>query len=409
MSQLSKLLYIAWQYLYSTYKDRSTFVWGLILPLIFTTVIGVGMQGFAPDEGPPSWNVAVVNEDAGGFGAELVRALDADPNLGATATSAAEAAEQLEDGDAAAVLRLPAGLSEALTGGERITLDFETNVAEPQAAQVVEQAVQAALLELSASVDIADASLRVAERMHLFEAEGGPQREAFYADSLAAARNAQQEKPVAIETSTVSRLEEEPDIPIGFAQASPGNAVIFSMFFIVYGASSILLEREQGTLRRLLTTPVSKAAILGGKLLGVFTAGVLQIGLLVTLGQVFFDVPWGQSPAALAVMVAAFSFAITSLGMLLAALVRTYAQLDAMTTLLIMPLAGLGGAMWPIEIVPEFMQKIALWLPSGWAMKGFQDIIVRGFGLVEVLPAAGVLVLFGLAFLVIGVWRFKYE
>jgi ABC-2 type transport system permease protein len=80
-----------------------------------------------------------------------------------------------------------------------------------------------------------------------------------------------------------------------------------------------------------------------------------------------------------------------------------------MTTLLIMPLAGLGGAMWPIEIVPEFMQKIALWLPSGWAMRGFQDIIVRGFGLAEVLPAAGVLVLFGLAFLVIGVWRFKYE
>jgi ABC-2 type transport system permease protein len=130
---------------------------------------------------------------------------------------------------------------------------------------------------------------------------------------------------------------------------------------------------------------------------------------MVALAQFFFDVPWGQSPAALAAMVAAFAFSITSLGMLLAALVRTYAQVDALTTLIILPLAGLGGAMWPIEIVPDFMQKIALWLPTGWAMRGFQDIIVRGFGLAQVLPEAGMLVLFGVVFLTIGVWRFKYE
>lgn len=409
MSQINRMLTIAWQYLYSTYKDRSTFVWGLILPLIFTTVIGVGMQGFAGDDEPPTWGVAVINEDRGPFGGELIAALDAHPSLVAEGLTASQANGELEDGTASAVLTLPADLSAALMAGEQVRLTFETHVNEPQAAQVVEQAVGSTLYELSSSLEIADVSQRIAERVGLFATEGGPQPADFYADSLAAAQAAQAEAPIGVETSSVSRLEQEEQIPIGFAQASPGNAVIFAMFFIVYGASSILLEREQGTLRRLLTTPASKFAILGGKLLGVFIAGVLQVGVLVVFGQIFFDVPWGQSPAALAVMIAAFSFSITSLGMLLAALVRTYAQLDAMTTLIIMPLAGLGGAMWPIEIVPDFMQRIALWLPSGWAMKGFQDIVVRGFGLAEVLPAAGMLVLFGLAFLAIGVLRFKYE
>lgn len=406
---MKKIWDIARLYLYTTYKDRSTFMWGLILPIIVTTVLGVGMQGFAGDDGPPIWRVDVVNMDDGGFGAELLRTLDADPNLEAFETDAATAASELESGDAAATLSLPPELSDNLVAGTPTRLEFQTSVEEPQAAQVVEQAVLSALFEVSASADIAGASQRVAEGMNLFELEGAPAREQYYADSLAAAREAQTDQPITLETEQVSRLEQEPDIPIGFAQASPGNAVIFSMFFIVYGAGSILIEREQGTLRRLLTMPVSKAAILGGKLLGVFLAGVVQILLMVALGQFFFDVPWGQSPAALAVMVMAFSFSITSLGMLLAALVRTYAQVDALTTLIILPMAGLGGAMWPIEIVPDFMQKIALWLPTGWAMRGFQDIIVRGFGLADVLPEAGMLVLFGIVFLSIGVWRFKYE
>lgn len=409
MNQIKKLLQIAWLYLYTTYKDRSTLIWGLALPLIFTTVLGVGMQGFASSDEPPTWELAVINQDAGEGGGQLIAALDTHPSLRAYSASADEAARRLADGEIAATLSLPAALSENLLAGQHTQLLFQTNVSEPRAAQVVEQAVLAALYDLSASVGIANTSLNVAERLDLFALDGAPTQDEYLQESLAAARQAQENQPIGLETSAVSRLEQQEEVPIGFSQASPGNMVIFSMFFIVYGASSILLEREQGTLRRLLTMPVSKLAILGGKLLGVFVAGVAQISLLVIVGQLAFNVPWGQSPAALAAMIVAFAFCITSMGMLLAALVRTYAQIDAMSMMLILPLAGLGGAMWPIEIVPDFMQKIATYLPAGWAMRGFQDIIIRGFGLAEVLPAVGVLVLFGIAFLVLGVWRFRYE
>ncbi|QYK51501.1 MAG: ABC transporter permease [Anaerolineales bacterium] len=409
MNQIKKLLQIAWLYLYTTYKDRSTLIWGLALPLIFTTVLGVGMQGFASSDEPPTWELAVINQDAGEGGGQLIAALDTHPSLRAYSASADEAARRLADGEIAATLSLPAALSENLLAGQHTQLLFQTNVSEPRAAQVVEQAVLAALYDLSASVGIANTSLNVAERLDLFALDGAPTQDEYLQEGLAAARQAQEDQPIGLQTRAVSRLEEQDEVPIGFSQASPGNMVIFSMFFIVYGASSILLEREQGTLRRLLTMPVSKLAILGGKLLGVFVAGVAQISLLVIVGQLAFNVPWGQSPAALAAMIVAFAFCITSMGMLLAALVRTYAQIDAMSMMLILPLAGLGGAMWPIEIVPDFMQKIATYLPTGWAMRGFQDIIISGFGLAEVLPAVGVLVLFGIVFLALGVWRFRYE
>lgn len=408
---MKKSLHIAWLYLKTTYKDRSAFIFGILLPVIFTAVIGVGMRGFAPDEGPPTWRVAVVNNDDGEFSEQLVARLDADENLEADEVEAETATTELEEGDAHVILILPADMSEQLEAGETSTLEFRMNVQEPQAAQVVEQAVLAALFQVSSSIDIADTSLRVAERMNLFNADGAPSEETYYRDSLAAANEAQNEEPpITLESSPVTRLEgTEPNVPIGFEQSSPGNAVIFAMFFIVGGSASILLEREQGTLRRLLTAPVGKAAILGGKLLGVFISGIIQFLILVLAGQFFFGVQWGQSPLGVAAMIISFSFAITSLGMLISAFVRTYAQVDALSTLLILPLAGLGGAMWPIEIVPDFMQRIALWLPTGWAMRGFQDILVRGLGLQDVLLEAGVLMLFGIVFLAIGVWRFKYE
>lgn len=146
---------------------------------------------------------------------------------------------------------------------------------------------------------------------------------------------------------------------------------------------------------------------MGGKLGGVMTAGVVQAALLIIAGAVLFKVEWGQSPLALAVMVGAFVFSVSGLGMAIAALARSYAQANALSQILTYSTAALGGAWWPIDVVPEWMQRLAQMTPAYWAMQGFQDIIVRGQGLPAVLPSAGVLAAMGVAFLAIGLNRFK--
>jgi ABC-2 type transport system permease protein len=108
-------------------------------------------------------------------------------------------------------------------------------------------------------------------------------------------------------------------------------------------------------------------------------------------------------------MLLAYGLAGTALGLMVASLARTAAQANAAGTISIMALASLGGAWWPIEIVPGWMQSLALALPTGWAMRGFQDIITRGLGLPEVALEAVVLVGFSALFFAIGIWRFKFE
>jgi ABC-2 type transport system permease protein len=409
---IKRILEIARLYLFITYRSREMLVFGFAMPILFTFVIGQAIpSGDSGEDELPVWNIAVVNQDEGDLGEQLSENLDNHPSLAVRALEPAEAEMQVEQEEVAAALFIPPDFSQLVLAGAPLDLSFQMNLAQPVDAQVVEQAVLVALGEIESSVRIAESSVAIAERLGLFEQEGAPDIDQYHGEALAAAQEELAANlPVVVEARQGIRSEESAIlIPGGMNQTSPGMIVIFTIFSVLAGIAALLLEREQGTLRRLLVMPMGKTALMSGKLLGILIVGITQIIILVLAGIYLFGVDWGQSTLALLLMIFAFAFSITGLGMLVGSLVRTYAQLDAFSAIIAIPMAGLGGAMWPIEIVPEFMQRLALFLPTGWAMRGFHDIITRGLGLEAVLLEAGVLVAFGVIFLVLGILRFRYE
>ncbi len=74
-----------------------------------------------------------------------------------------------------------------------------------------------------------------------------------------------------------------------------------------------------------------------------------------------------------------------------------------------MAMALLGGCWWPMELFPAGLQQVVKVLPTTWAMNAMTDITMRGQGLVDILPEAGVLLAFAAVFFVVGLWRFRYE
>ena len=408
---IARILEIARLYLFTMYQSRSMLIFGLILPLLFTFIVGQGISGFEPDDGLQSWPLAVVNADEGDLGERLIERLNADPFLAATDFAESEARAQVEQQEIAAALFIPTDFSEQVLAGEDLNLEFHMNLAEPVAAQVVEQAVLAGLSEVNSWLTIADSSVQIASQLGLFDAVESADESTYFDAAVLAGQQAMQDAPpIVVEARQGVRQEENQIvIPTGVGQTSPGMLVIFTMFTVLAGASGILQEREEGTLRRLLVMPMSKITILAGKMAGMFAVALTQTLILILGGTFLFGVNWGNDPLALALMVLAYGFSITGLAILIASLVRSYAQLDAISSLIVIPMSGIGGAMWPIEIVPAFMQQLALFLPTGWAMRGFHDIITRGLGVEAILLEAGVLLLFGMAFTLIGLRRFKYE
>ncbi len=372
-------------------------------------MVGQGTGGFdGPSSTTVTWPLAVANEDSGSLGAALVETLSADPNLDVMAIAAGEAETAVTNDEAVAALVIPADFSEQLAAGRQPALDLYSDPADVQEVQPVEQAVLSAASQLGGAVTAASLSRDVADELGLFAQDVAEAD--YFAAAVTTAQTAWENPPTAVQINEDQIVvTTENVIPQGISQSSPGMMAMFATFTMVGGAVVLLEERQAGTLRRLLVMPIRKSTILFGKLLGILLTGLAQIVILILFGALAFDVPWGNDPLALTVMVLTFALAITALGLMFAALTKTLAQANALSTVVVLSIAALGGAWWPLDIVPGWMQVVGRFSPISWAMDGFHDIITRGLGVTAVLPEAGILLAFAAVFLAVGVWRFRYE
>jgi ABC-2 type transport system permease protein len=184
---------------------------------------------------------------------------------------------------------------------------------------------------------------------------------------------------------------------------------IFGVFFIVLTlASSFLQEKEDGTFQRILAAPLSKKALLIGKLLPYYLVNLIQIGLMFCIGVVVFGIKLGNLPA-LVIVSLALAAAANGLGLLVAALGKTEAQVNGLSVLLAITLSALGGMMVPTFIMPNLMKTLSLFTPHAWALAGYHDIIIRGLGTKDVLTKMLVLLGFASFFFVIALWRFRFD
>jgi ABC-2 type transport system permease protein len=112
---------------------------------------------------------------------------------------------------------------------------------------------------------------------------------------------------------------------------------------------------------------------------------------------------------ALGVILLAAALAAAALGTAMGTFVQTGRQASGLSTLAGMVMALMGGCWYPLELFPPAVQTAVRILPTTWAMQGLLDLLLRGKGLVDILPEAGVLLGFAAVFFTIGIWRFRYE
>jgi ABC-2 type transport system permease protein len=198
-------------------------------------------------------------------------------------------------------------------------------------------------------------------------------------------------------------------LPDTFQQNVPGYT-IYGIFWIVsLLANSVLHEKREGTFRRLLTAPLGRVAMLAGKLVPYYIINLGQLLLMLGVSTLLFGMNLGHSMAGLVIVSLAAATTSTGLGILVAALARSEAQVGGLTVLLLLSLSALGGCFIPRHIMPPWLKMVGLVTPHAWALDAYQDLLVRGYTLFEVLPKVGVLGVFAVIFFGIGVWRFRFE
>lgn len=182
-------------------------------------------------------------------------------------------------------------------------------------------------------------------------------------------------------TLNVTPAGERQQAPTGYEQAIPGMMVMFTMLIILFTGSVLLvMEREEGLLRRLASTPITPGAVVLGKWTARMAMGLVQIGVGFVIATVMFQMQWGGAVFMIFAVMAGWAAFNASFGLFLANKVRTQTQATGLGLLVTMLLAALGGCWWPIEITPGWVQDVSLLLPTGWAMDAMHRLISFGHG-----------------------------
>src|SRR5262252_465543 len=138
----------------------------------------------------------------------------------------------------------------------------------------------------------------------------------------------------------------------------PGVLAMSVMFTAIFSAASIVWDREFGFLREMLVAPVSRSAIVVGKILGGATIATLQ-GIIMLALAGLADVPY--NPVLLLTLAAELfllAFTLTSFGVMMAARITQFQAFMALTQMLVMPLFFLSGALYPLTGLPAWLSVL---------------------------------------------------
>ncbi len=307
---------------------------------------------------------------------------------------AAAAQRRVDNRQTLAFVRLPVGFTDDLKAGRNVQIQVTVQSGNAALSQTIRSYVDAVRVRLSGAIIVAEVVAAKANTPAAFET-------AFNAAQAAWATD-----PVVISESVSTLTGTSPGS--GFSQSAPGVGAMFVMFNALTLMQIFVTERKQWTMQRLIMMPLTRAQILAGKMIGQYVLGLITFGVMIVAGLVL-GVPWGNW-AAVIVVVVVYTLTVTALGLAVSTFARTVNQAGSLYLLIPMVLSPLGGAWWPLDIMPPVMQTIGKIIsPIAWSQSAFTQIVHYGAGVPEVLPQVGVLLLFAAVYFGIGLLRFRLD
>ncbi len=372
------------------FRDRAALILMLAAPFVLTLGLGLVTGRFSGNNnsGLSDIPVIIINLDNDQLGNALVDTFNSkeladlmEPAIG----SDPEAARQLiDDDEAAAVVIIPEGFTRSIIPQqgdfnnpdavrEPVKIEVYANPSRPTGAGIVKSIVDEFLSRvnegsLSGSVSILQlmASGRITPQQA--EAAGLAMNQQLQTNAV------DNTLAITINSSTADGEEVKFDI---LAYLAPGMALMFLMYTVSYGGRSILAEKTQGTLPRLLISPTSASQILGGKVFGIFLTGAAQMLILIGASSLLFQLKWGD-PIGVIVLVFAAVFGATGWGMFITALARTPAQVANVGMSITLIFGIMGGSFISLDQMPPAIQTFSKIAPNSWALDGFTTLGLGG-------------------------------
>jgi ABC-2 type transport system permease protein len=169
---------------------------------------------------------------------------------------------------------------------------------------------------------------------------------------------------------------------------------------------SLVRERERGTLEQLIVTPISKTAVIVGKILPFLLIGFVQVSVVLVVARYVFSVPMEGSVVLLYFFAFLFMLGMLALGIFMSTLAKTQTQALQMALFVMIPSFLLSGFMFPLAAMPTAARIAGPLLPETHFLTALRAILLKGAGFQALWREAAILSAVAFVLIALSVKRF---
>jgi ABC-2 type transport system permease protein len=377
---MKKILNICQKDIAIIMRDKGAMLLMLLAPILLTLAMGVvtgAFSGRQANTGISDVPVMILNGDQGQAGAVIVAGFKLQGNMFKVeeVTDEVTARKAVEDDRVAAAVFIPADFTaivQTQPGENPVTVEVFGSSARPISVGII----QSVAMSIINQIEVIPTSLEVTANRLVSSGLVAPEQQSTFMEQMASRLMQNPNSSSSIVIHDVSETKAKKSFN-SLAYLAPGMAIFFLMYTVTQASRSILDERDQGTLPRMLISPTRNSQVLGGKVLSVVVIAFLQVGVLLLACAVLFRLDWG-SPLPVFLLVIGVALAASSWGILLASFAKDPYQVSSLGTALMLLFGILGGVFIQVSSMGSVMKWASKITPHAWALDGFETLALGG-------------------------------
>jgi ABC-2 type transport system permease protein len=385
------------------FRDIKAVLLSFLLPIALITLFSLAFGGLGgSDTEQQPVNIFIADLDSTSASAGIIQKLGELPEINLTPVDFETGKSQIMNGSKLAMLVFYEGFSDSLETGGREPMELFYDEARKMESGLVQYALISNLMEILGSQTLKKKIIKSMNQrypdidpviMASIEEEIAMQFDAEGDGENGGSKGGIMEEMGSIEITALSRNK---SVNWALIQSFAGTAVMMLLFSVAAMGSSMLAEREDGTLKRLLYSPVNPLHIMLGKMINSIVIGTFQLIVMLLYSMLVLGLDPGDHLLYLLLLILATAFACSGFGIFIAAISTSRKQAESLSTIVILIMSAIGGSMIPLIFMPAFMQKIAVVSLNYWAIQGFFDVLGRDVDFVSFITKVGILFFIGI-------------
>jgi len=348
------------------FSDKKSVIITFLLPVLLITLFTFAFGGMSTaDDSDNIISILLVDLDNTTDSNALIKKIEGIEGLAITKTTLEKGENAVRKGKELAILILKNGYAKALKNGEPVPLELKYD-----SSRQIEVSMLQAVLMQSLMRDLSKNS--ISNNINKFinkEFAGLPENTKNDIVTKVNTSDATGQDSVVDFKLTALVKASSKKVNFGLIQAVAGTAIMMLLFSIAEIGGGLLDEKEGGTLKRLMYSPLKPRDILFGKMAAALVIAILQLVVMFTFAWLAFGLAIFDDVLSLIVLIIAIAFAVSSFGMLLVSIAKTRKQLSGLSSMLILTMSAIGGSMIPLFAMPPIMQKIAVVSVNYWGIQ----------------------------------------